>query len=104
MASTKRLLIATWFLNIYDASITIYATERLGLVEGNPVMHLLLATSVFLFLLVKLLVFHLVVRYFQRRHAARPRSTKWMTVGMFLSFFFVGIWNTFVVSVALTGR
>lgn len=97
MTSTKRLMIATWLLNVYDAIVTVYATQRLGLVEANPLMQLCLATSVLLFIAVKLLVLSIIIRVLKKRYETRPASTKVLTVGMFSAFLFVGLWNTAVV-------
>jgi hypothetical protein len=95
-------MLATWVLNLYDAIVTIYATERLGLIEANPLMRVCLATSVVLFIAVKMLVLDLVLRVLKRRYETRPSTTKLLTIGMFLAFLLVGIWNTSIVIILLT--
>lgn len=102
MQSTKRLMVATWFLNIYDAIVTIYATQKLGVIEGNPLMRLCLASSVLLFVALKILVLTLVVRVLKRRYERRPVAIRRLTIAMFAAFVLVGLWNTAVVILVLT--
>lgn len=102
MATTKQLFLGAWLLNLYDAIVTIYATQRLGLVEANPLMQLCLATSVVLFIAVKILVMSAVVRILKRRYETRPETTRKLTIAMFLAFLLVGLWNTVLVVALLT--
>lgn len=90
-------MVGAFLLNLYDAIVTVYATQCLGLAEGNPAMRFLLATSALLFVAVKIVVLGIIWNALRRRYESRPKATRALVVVTFLAFFAVAIWNTTIV-------
>ena len=94
MASFRRLLLITWILNAYDAAITIYATQKLGASELNPLLRVCLAVSPTFFVVVKIAVITAVCLALGRHYKNNPRRTRIMITVSLVLFLVIAVWNT----------
>jgi hypothetical protein len=93
----KGWLIALWFLNAYDAAITVYVTQWLGAYEMNPCMRLLLNISPTLFVAVKLVLMTVICWLMHKKYKKGPEIL-WTTLCILVGFYVsICIWNTSIV-------
>jgi len=99
MALFTKLLMVIWVLNVYDAGITVYATQRLRAEELNPLMEAVLDANPVVFVVFKLLVMTLVCLILRRREKERPKAVWTVAVVIFVIYAVTCLWNTFSVLV-----
>lgn len=102
MTAFNRLLIATWFLNLYDIAVTLYGTQELRAVEANPLMRVAVELSPALFIALKLFVVTCVCWVLHERVKTHRRRTWATLVIIFVLYLMICLWNTIVVVVMLS--
>ena len=101
MALFTKLLMVIWVLNVYDAGITVYATQRLRAEELNPLMEAVLDANPIVFIVFKLLAMTLVCSILRRRFEFYPKRTWATTITIAMLYAAACMWNTYSVLVAL---
>jgi hypothetical protein len=101
MRKFDRVLLTAWMLNVYDAGITVYATQAMAAEELNPLMRAFLDSNPVVFIIFKLLVMTLVCSILRRRFEFYPKRA-WATAIIIAVLYAAAcMWNTYSVLVAL---
>jgi len=79
MRKFDRVLLTAWMLNVYDAGITVYATQVLRAEELNPLMRFFLDSNPVVFVVFKLMMMTLVCSILRRRFELYAKKT-WTTL------------------------